>query len=175
MEIVSIILRLKHQEIKVTVDEAKELLGQLTAVFGGEKPIIQKEYVPYGIPYPVYPQPRPWYDYPWYTKPYWEYQPILVFDNGDTGNIKWQGNTCSITSGTTGDLIDSLTYAGDLSASSGGTHQSGDWLDKNGISVMGSYGSGSAHVEVGTGTLFTDVKSDWNLGGSVNSASISVQ
>jgi hypothetical protein len=45
MEIVSIILRLKYQEIKVSIDEAKELFGQLSAVLGGV--IKEKEYVPY--------------------------------------------------------------------------------------------------------------------------------
>ena len=173
MEIVSIILRLKHQEIKVTVDEAKELLGQLTAVFGGEKPIIQKEYVgvPYAVPYPVYPQPYvP--SYPWWSKPWWDSQPVLVFDNGDTGNIKWSDNICRITSGTTGDLIDSITYKP-------GEPITGNWLDKNGISVMGGP-NGQAGIQVGTGTIFHDVKSDWNLGGSsgninLSSGSVSIQ
>ena len=178
MEIVSIILRLKHQEIKVTVDEAKELLGQLTAVFGGEKPIIQKEYVPYGIPYPVpqpypvYPQPKPWWD-PWYTKPYWENQPILIFDTGDTGKISWRDNTCTITSGTTGDLIDSITYG------IGGVGQSSSaWQDKSGVSILGDAGgSAGIGIQVGTGVVFHDVKSDWNLGRSsgLSSGSVSIQ
>lgn len=175
MEIVSIILRLKNQEIKVTIDEAKELFGQLAAVFGGEKPIIQKEFVPvpYGIPYPVYPQPQPhWWEYPWYTKPWWDNQPILVFDNGDTGNITWRDHTCIITSGTTGNLIDSLTYSVSGQASS-------DWLDKSGVSFSGAAVGRSTDrgVQLGTGVVFHDVKSNWNLGGSpgLNSGTISIQ
>jgi len=112
MEIVSIILRLKNQEIKVTVEEAKELLGQLSSVFEGEKPLIQKEFVgiPYGIPYPVYSPPA-------YPKPWWE--PIVVYSNGDTGNISWKDNTRLITSGTTGEMLDSITYQENMSWSTG--------------------------------------------------------
>ena len=128
MEIVSIILRLKNQEIKVTVDEAKELLGQLTAVFGGEKPIIQKEYVPYGIPYPVQPQ------YPWWTRPWWDNQPYLVFSDGHRGEITWQGSTCNVVcDGTT---LWSTSFTDDGSASS-------SWTDKDGKSFLGSSSSSS--------------------------------
>jgi len=119
MEIVSIILRLKNQEIKVTVEEAKELLGQLTAVFGGDKPIIQKEY----IPYPVYPS------YPWYTKPWWEYQPVIIYDTGIRAVPQWSDNTCTISVCDTGEVLSSITYEPATGTS---------WCDKNGNSILGS-------------------------------------
>ena len=106
MEIVSIILRLKNQELKVTAEEAKELYGQLSAVFGGPEPIVKKEY----IPYPVYPDP-----YPWWSKPWWDYQPTVVYTNGTLGKISWanQGNTASYTicDTSSGEILDSKSYA----------------------------------------------------------------
>ena len=122
MEIVSIILRLKNQEIKVSVDEAKELLGQLTAVFGGDKPIIQKEY----IPYPVYPQPVP--VYPWYTRPWWEYQPIIIYDTGIRAVPQWRDNTCTISVCGTGEVLSSIDF----------NAQGTSWKDASGNSILGS-------------------------------------
>jgi len=119
MEIVSIILRLKNQEIKVSLDEAKELFGQLTAVFGGEKPIVQKEYIPYlYIP-----------TYPWWSKPWWDYQPYVVYSSGTIGELNWAGDTLTIRAQTTGDLISSTTYP---------INQSTSWVDKDGQSILGT-------------------------------------
>ena len=104
MEIVSIILRLKNQEIKVTAEEAKELFGQLSAIFGGPDPIIQKEY----IPYPVYP------DYPWWSKPWWLNQPTVIYSDGTAGKVTWsaRGNSASYTVNdvSSGKLLDSNSY-----------------------------------------------------------------
>jgi hypothetical protein len=153
MEIVSIILRLKHQEIKVTVDEAKELLGQLTAVFGGEKPIIQKEYIPYPV-YPTHPQ------YPWWTRPWWDYQPILIYNTGMRGNISWQGDTCSITSDA-GDLISSVSYS--TSWKPGDPTSQGGWQDKNGVSILGGARAGSSNA--------LPLDGSWNWGSTAGGGS----
>lgn len=66
MEITSVVLRLQDREIKVSIEEAQELLSQLNAVFGKTPQIvIQKEYVPYPViqPQPLLPSPPPsvWY------------------------------------------------------------------------------------------------------------------
>ncbi len=111
MEIVSIILRLKNQEIRVSMDEAKDLFGQLGAVLGGV--VKEKEYIPYPVPqpYPVYP----WW---MWTRPWWEqpYQPTIIYSNGTSGDMKWdtRGNTATVSiCSAGGQVLDSYSMSTD--------------------------------------------------------------
>jgi hypothetical protein len=119
MEIVSIILRLKTQEIKVTAEEAKELFGQLTAVFGGEQ-IVHKEYVPYPVPTPVYP---------------WrEAQPLIIYDTGVRTTTQWSGTAYNTVAEGSGNTISSTDYKLEGYSNT----ETGPWINKGRKSFNGS-------------------------------------
>lgn len=150
MEIVSIILRLKNQEIKVSIEEAKDLFGQLGAVLGGV--VKEKEYVPYPVPqpYPVYP----WW---MWTRPWWEqpYQPTIIYSDGTAGDMKWdtRGNTATVSiCSKGGQVLDSYSMTTDAWQSA--------W---NGSASISS--SNASQI-----SLFRDGDMSWSLSMSSSSA-----
>ena len=59
---VKIKLKIKNIEIELSEKEIGELKDILDRLTGPTRPIIEKEFVPYPVIYPVYP-PTPWWYY----------------------------------------------------------------------------------------------------------------